>query len=529
MKVYGINSYNYTGNNKNSNNNITGSSANIYQQDSISFNGKYPKGYKKIEKAVKDTTKPIKRHIKNSVIGEFAIATQKEVENLHNNLKIVKDFFSKLETNPIKATQIRKGYEKLIITKGKSGLTFKLDDTKSLHISQGRSNKDLIRIVANEDDKATHYILAGYNKAVSNINQKNPQFIPQKLRYMTVEEIKNSPIKQYISIANKEVENFSRYLLNLGENEKTTSRAAKIINTLNKSPEYSTLDMMTIFNKNEIQKLPEQAKPIVSKTGALLGFKMPLSDGAELLVTKKMSSDYGADLTYLSVKETTPDGIERYFAIDCTTNDFLKTRTAGKPIVTNNNVYSYTPSEIKEKNIKNHFNRYMNEILGASKSSENNHSEVTVLNSKTTKPVDIDLEQIEDINISKQIEKEIAAQKDIDKITKETDFDLNTVKSTKKEAEIIEQKSKKVNLKIEEPEIKKESESVQQKAEEISQNIAEKIAKLKEEAVAKATGDAKIFAETYFQTFIEQFQTSFNAKVADFTEKFQELFKNFVK
>ena len=182
---------------------------------------------------------------------------------------------------------------------------------------------------------------------------------------------------------------------------------------------------------------------------------------------------------------------------------------------------------MKEKNIKNHFNRYMNEILGASKSSENNHNEVTILNSKTTKPVDIDLEQIEDINISKQIEKEIAAQENAGEITKETD--LNPAQPIKKEAEIIEQKPEKVKLKNEEPEIKKEPETVQQKAEEFSQNIAEKAAKLKEEAVAKATGDAKIFAETYFQTFIEQFQTSFNAKVADFTEKFQELFKNFVK
>lgn len=527
MKVYGVNSYNYTVNNKNLNNNITGFCANDYQQDSVSFTGRYPKGYKKVEKAVKDKTKPIKRHIKNSIIGEFSVATQKEVENLHNNLKIIKNFFSQFETNPLKATQIKKGYDKLIITKGQSGLTFKLGDTKSLHISQGRSNKDLIRMVATEDDKSTHYLLAGYNKAVSNLNQKNPQFIPQNLRYMTVEEIKNSPIKQYISIANKEVEDFSKYLLSLGDNKKTTSRTAKIINTPNKIPEYSTVDIMTIFNKNEIQKLPEQAKPIVSKTGSLLGFKMPLSDGAELLVTKKMSSDYGADLTYISIKETTPDGIERYFAIDCTTNDFLKTRTAGKPIVTNNNVYSYTPSEMKEKNIKNHFNRYMNEILGASKSSENNHNEVTILNSKTTKPVDIDLEQIEDINISKQIEKEIAAQENAGEITKETD--LNPAQPIKKEAEIIEQKPEKVKLKNEEPEIKKEPETVQQKAEEFSQNIAEKVAKLKEEAVAKATGDAKIFAETYFQTFIEQFQTSFNAKVADFTEKFQELFKNFVK
>lgn len=528
MKIFGVNSYNYMGNNKKANNNATVFSADNYQQDSVSFTGRYPKGYKKIEKAVKDTTKPIKRNIKNSVFGEFAIATQKEVENLHNNLKIVKNFFSQLETNPIKATQIRKGYEKLIVTKGKSGLTFKLDDTKSLQIIQGRNNKDLIRINITEDDKSTHYMLAGYNKAVSNLNQKNPQFIPPKLRYMTVEEIKNSPIKRYISLANKEVENFSKYLLSQGNNGKTTSNTAKMISTSNIISEYSTLDMMTIFNKNEIQKLPEQAKPIVSKTGKLLGFKMPLSDGAELLVTKKMSSDYGADLTYLSIKETTTDGVERYFAIDCTTSDFLKTRTGGKPVVTNNNVYSYTPSELKEKNIKNHFNRYMNEIIGASKSSENNHSEVTILNSKTaSKPVDIDLEQIEDINISKQIEKEIASEKNTEKIKKETD--LNPTKSVKNESEIIEQEQKKVNLKIEEPEIKKEPETVQHKAEEFSQNIAEKVAKLKEEAVAKATGDAKIFAETYFQTFIEQFQTNFNAKVADFTEKFQELFKTFVK
>ena len=101
MKVYGVNSYNYTVNNKNLNNNITGFCANDYQQDSVSFTGRYPKGYKKVEKAVKDKTKPIKRHIKNSIIGEFSVATQKEVENLHNNLKIIKNFFSQFERDKV--------------------------------------------------------------------------------------------------------------------------------------------------------------------------------------------------------------------------------------------------------------------------------------------------------------------------------------------------------------------------------------------------------------------------------------------
>lgn len=528
MKILGINSYKYSENNKKLNNSNIGFSVADYQQDSVSFSARYPKGYKQIEKAVRDTTKHVKRHIKNSAIGEFSVATQKQVENLHNNLKIVKDFFKQFETNPRKEIQIKKGYDKLIITKGKRGYTFKLDDTKTLNITQSQSNNDLIRMTVSDNDKSTHYLLAGYNKAVSNLNQKNPQLLPQKLRYMTADEINNSPIKQYISIADKEIKDFSKYLLNQENISKVSSKKAKLIPELtNKMPIYSPVDIISFFNKNEIQKLPEQAKPMVSKTGTLLGFKMPLSDGGELLVTKKISTEYGADLTYISIKETTADGIERYFAIDCTTNDFLKTRTGGKPIVTNNNVYSYTPSEMKEKNIKNNFNRYMNEIIGASKSSENNHSEITVLNTKKAKFDDIDLEQIEDRNISKQIEKEIAAQENAEKISKESDLYLS--KSIKKESEIIDPKTENVSLKIEKPEIKEEPETIQQKAEDFSQNMAEKLAKMKEEAVLKATGDAKIFAETYFRTFIEQFQTSFNAKVLDFTEKFQDLLKSFVK
>lgn len=318
------------------------------QKNSISFKSKGPRGFKPVVKTVKKVIRP---HIINSLYGELPKNIQSTLENMHTNIDSINNFFHKLSTNPVKAEKIKNNYPDLVRKQKKKGIIFNLDNEEgTITILRNRNKNTLLRLIINNQNGENHFLIDGYDKIVANLNKKNPTILPPKLRYMTSTEINSSGVKQYIEIAGRKISDYTQYLKSFDNGIKPS------ITTVPNANE-SLKKILTIF-EGKGENLPDNLRLLVSpNNNKVLAFNLKTSDGGELKVSKKVSSEYKEDLRYLSFEETLPDGAKKFLSIDLLTNDFLKTGLKGKPVVINDKVLSYTPAELKEYGIKNSFNR----------------------------------------------------------------------------------------------------------------------------------------------------------------------------
>ncbi len=507
--------------------------------DSVTFTARGPKGFKKAQNAVqKKVVKPVKHHIKNSLAGEFNRETQAIMENLHQNLKEIHSVYENLsKTNPNKLAKLKKDYKPLVIIPKKQGLTFKMDDGKTLTIMQNRNKPALVRFEIEQDGQTRYILLDGYDKVVSNINQKTPAFLPPKFRYMTVEEIHNSNVKAYINFANAEVEKFRTYLTTIPKSTRTkaapeTAKVAKNTTLLGPKVNNNAKDEILALFTADNPELPKHLKPILSSNNNLLGFSLNLENGSELKVMKRISPQYGADLRYLSFIESTQAGTKKYLTIDMLNGDILKTSVDGKPVVVNGMLHSYTPAELKQSTIKAQFSDYAQQIFKTVEGVETPEAVIVQAKKLPAPKKEVSIEDFEDINISKLIAKEVEAEEaaksavreQVSEAVSEVAEPVKHKRGRRKKSEIEATKveSKRTVAAEKTPEVEQGSKI-------FGQDMVEKLAKLKQDAVAQATGDAKVFAQTYFETFIEQFQLSLKSKMDDFSSKFGEIFKSFGK
>ena len=102
---------------------------------------------------------------------------------------------------------------------------------------------------------------------------------------------------------------------------------------------------------------------------------------------------------------------KKYLNIDMDTKEFLKNSLNGKPIIDDEGMlHIYTDEELASYDILARFNKYMNEIFTPSKSKSPQQTEVTVFEIKTkSKNREISLEEIEDKNLLKKLDREIGS------------------------------------------------------------------------------------------------------------------------
>ena len=294
--------------------------------DTVSFSGRRPKDFVKAigdaKTAVSKATKGSgKRHIKNALHAQLNPETQKQVENIHKNLTIITNFFEKLKTNPPKAEKIKSGYMNLVTGTRKQGFTFIMEAPFSkniMTISRGKNEPNLLRLVIETPEKQeTHVLLDGFDKVVGNLNKKNPRFMPPKFRYMTAEELNAGYTKNYIQMANSQLENFAQYLEKVSseapiKTRKTNAPATttKLITEISPalSREQSISRLFEMFEKGA-DDVPAHINPQISTSSKkIVVFSLKTEDGGTLKVSKRMNPEYGSQLRYVTLEKTSPEG-----------------------------------------------------------------------------------------------------------------------------------------------------------------------------------------------------------------------------
>lgn len=304
-----------------------------------------------------------------------------EITSIDENLGYIKSFFAQIKTNPVKATKIRKGFSNLIPAKT-DGLTFKTGDKSSISIFRGRKDSNIIRISVKEDKNLHHFLVDLEGNVISNVNPKNPTVLPQKIKYMTANEISNSPIAQYVSLAADNLNGYTRYLSEINlRPSRSISKEVKhtdmtqiydITHSVYDNVKKSLKSVTDLFSM-KVQELPAHIIPVTdSKTGKIKALSVKTSDGGELRFSKKLNPLYKDSLTYLAFEKTKPDGTQSFMSIDLNTYKFLKMKEKGKPIVTNHSVHEYSLEEVESRKFSEKLEEYIEEIKGKNQISAQN-------------------------------------------------------------------------------------------------------------------------------------------------------------
>ncbi|MBE7712317.1 MAG: hypothetical protein E7Z87_01075 [Cyanobacteria bacterium SIG26] len=190
----------------------------------------------------------------------------------------------------------------------------------------------------------------------------------------------------------------------------TVSFGAKIT-----APKYTIDNVLDIFN-GKCTDIPKHLKTLVSpRTNKIMGFTLKTSNKTELKVFKKVSAEYGDKLTYLSFEETLPNNQKKFIAYDLDSKEFIKTSPLGKPVVEDGILYNLDSEQLEKMGINNRLNNYLKDIYA--KSKRKTAQDATILTEKkaatkkTIKIDDIKVEDIEDENLNKILDKENISEK----------------------------------------------------------------------------------------------------------------------
>ena len=490
-----------------------------------------------------DTVNFSARYKTPRISGDPAIfnqATQDIMQGIYTKLKTIKTFFA--DMLPVKASKIKQDYEPLLIYKGNKGHTFILKDNsdgiETITIARSNKKSNIVRLVVRTSDKqTTHYLIDGLDKAVANVNQNAPFMMPPSYRYMTKEQIAESGVKKYINLADEELTKYVDFLENYGKPNKVqeimpeSEKATKIIQTTH--PQLSEIKPNKLINlfDTAIESLPKHINPQISpSTGKMVGFNMTTDDGSVIRVLKAMNPDYGDQLKYLSIRKVSPNGEKQFISIDLLNKEVLKTdQKTGKPIISHNAVYHYTPQELVRENIVDDFNAIMKEIFRNPKSSDKSLSqEVTVLKLKEKPQLkqekEFSIEDFEDEKLNHILSSnngELGAE--VASAPKKRGRKPRIKQSDEQTTEVIktpQKRGRKPKAKSSEP----QPISAEKNILKINDDITQEIAKQQTDVIAKANKDADNLAELYFKTFVSRFKETLGQKMADFKAKYDELF-----
>lgn len=452
-----------------------------YHRTQINFTKKITIPDKVVNK-VSDVPKKGLKHIANSLYGELSYESQLMVKSINESLNKIEELFNSISKNKQTQTNIKSRYinnpeTNMVPVKAKTkGYTFKTPEEGLLvKVWHKTGKKNLTRISYGAEGDSTHILIDGYDKIVANLLPNFPSFIPLKLRYMTSQQIKESNAEKYIAIIDEELQSFKTYLENYefrkwtkprekGQSPVKTVIAKKIVNSskgVNAAPKVAAqITSSEKFSKKlvklldtPLEQLPKHLNPIVAPSGKVVGFNMKLDSGS-IKITKKMNGLYKESLPYLSIEEFQPLQSTQYINIDLINGRFLKTGANGRPIILNNKVFHYTPEDLKNINLAERLNKYMNEIFSVKTDMPESTQEITRLEAK--KPPkqikEITLEDIEDPKLNKLLDKESAKRTRIEELSDKPDDEIVTNKKyqtkphNRESNKVVNNESEQINL-----------------------------------------------------------------------------------
>jgi len=448
------------------------------------FKSKGPKGFKPV---VKKQTKTSLRNINNSLFGELDGETQVHVLNIHSNISKIKKLFATIASNSENFTNLKYKYPTLVNEKYSKGLTFDLGEEESntlLTVSEGIRDKSRLRlIVTPEGGDSTHLLIDGMDKVVANLNKKYPYITPPKIRYMTSKQIKDFQVEKYVEKAYLKTTDFLSYVENFESSQKNKISYTKIKEIEQTSEEKGKAvfeNLKTVFD-NEPENLASSVEAKVSpQTNKVLSMSKKQDDGAVVTISKKISSIYKENLTYIQLKRVADTSEYEYINIDLETGEFLKSNpSTGKPTVLKNSVYPFSPSDVKKYNLNEKIYNWSKDFFKTNE--DKGEPTVSSLNRKPMKPL-IAIGSAGGVYEPKP-------QKQLSKLS-----DENTIIS---------------NTKV------------------VEENFVENNKEIpsKKEILEKAKIDAKQMADIYFKTFSEEFKKNILENIEEFKLKIESLFK----
>lgn len=157
------------------------------------------------------------------------------------------------------------------------------------------------------------------------------------------------------------------------------------------------------FFERDPKTLSSDITPMVSSQNKIVGLKLDTADGT-LKVQKQVKPLFADSLPYFLIKEIKNDGKISILGVDLKEYKFIKMKEDGKPRIKDDILYEYTPEQVIKKKYIERLESFINLIYEKAdgKSPQNNIIELA-----NKKPVrEIRLEEIEDKNITKLVEKE---------------------------------------------------------------------------------------------------------------------------
>lgn len=381
-------------------------------------------------KQVSSTVKKGLRHIDNSMYCELSSEYQTMMKNITENTSNIETLLSSLAKSVVGRIAIRNKYidskiSNMIHVKKAQGYVFKMPESETIvKLYPKTERKNLTKLHVEQDNKIIPYVIDGYNKVASNINPNFPAFTPQKLRYMTAAQIRESNIKTYIEFIDKELQKYTDYLsayksgnlkLDLLNNA-TRPEPITDIETSAQKNEYSrarAINSLIKLLQGEKENLPKHLNPLLSPSDKIVGFKFKDGDNV-IRIAKKVNANYRDSLQYLSIEEIPANGVKHTINIDWINKRILKTSISGKPIIQNDCVDYYSEGGAECKQIDFKIKKYMDIIFSkefANAAPEN--QEVITLKAAAPHPVpktieidDASFEDLDDKSLNKLLGKE---------------------------------------------------------------------------------------------------------------------------
>lgn len=146
---------------------------------------------------------------------------QDKIVNIHKNIDLIQNFFARYTSkNPQLGALIKKNYSDLI-PKRKSGIVFKLPDTKdTVEIMRSQTRDNILYIsIDNGSLDYNGVVVDGKDRLIANYLKRHAHMLPRGLKYMNDERMAKAQPEKFINIADEKLQNYGDYIRKLESGE----------------------------------------------------------------------------------------------------------------------------------------------------------------------------------------------------------------------------------------------------------------------------------------------------------------------
>ena len=170
---------------------------------------------------IKTDTVSFGMRIDYGITAKLTQDLQDKIVNIHKNLDFIQNFFARYTSkNPQLGALIKKNYSDLI-PKRKSGIVFKLPDTKdTVEIMRSQTRDNILYIsIDNGSLDFNGIVVDGKDRLIANYLKRHAHMLPRGLKYMNDERMAKAQPEKFINIADEKLQNYGDYIRKLESGE----------------------------------------------------------------------------------------------------------------------------------------------------------------------------------------------------------------------------------------------------------------------------------------------------------------------